>query len=478
MKKFYVTTSIPYVNAPPHIGFALELVQADVLARYHRSLKEDVFFLTGTDEHGAKIVKAAKDSGKSLDGFINETSDRFRFLTRALNISNNDFIRTTDTIRHWPAVKKIWLELKGKGDIYKKKYQGLYCIGCEAFYLEKDLISGKCPVHNTKLDVIDEENYFFKLSKYSRKIRKMIERNKIRIIPESRKNEVINFIDEGIEDISFSRSKERYWGFEVPDDKTQTMYVWVDALPNYISAIGFRENYKKFKKLWPADVHLIGKDIWKFHALIWPGILLSLGLDLPKTIFVHGFITVGGQKMSKSLGNVIDPFVLIEKYGADPLRYYLLREVPPTEDGDFTYEKFNERYNSDLAKGLGNLVSRIRAMADDIGFKKTKDKILESKIKEVKKNYKKALNDFKFNEALRLIWELISLSDKYIEEEKPWNRKDNSVLVLGSLLSVLDNIAELIAPFLPKTSEMILKEIERDKNSFKNKRGKALFPRI
>jgi len=481
MKKFYITTSIAYTNAPPHVGFALELIQADGIARYHKILGEDVFFLTGTDEHGIKIARKAKELEKDSQDFVDEISNKFKELTVALNISNNDFIRTTDEKRHWPAAEKVWLELKEKGDIYKKKYKGLYCIGCEAFILEKDLLNGKCPIHHKKPEVVEEENYFFRLSKYSKEVEKVIKKDKIKIIPESRKNETLSFIRQGVEDVSCSRERKKLeWGIPVPGDDAQTIYVWFEALINYISALGFAENNERFKKFWPADVHCIGKDILRFHSLLWPTILLSLGLKLPKSILVHGYLTSGGKKMSKSLGNVIDPFGLVRKYGTDAVRYFLLREIPPTEDGDFTYEKFEGRYNSDLASGIGNLLARVRVMADGIGFEENNLKIIEPKIKETRENYKKTLEEFKFNEALRAIWGLISFCDKYIEKEKPWEKKENSPQVLGNLLVVLDNIAELLQPFLPETSERIIKEVARDKKSgkFINKRGKLLFPRI
>ncbi len=501
MNKFYITTSIVYTNAPPHIGFALELIQADVIARYRQLLGEDVFFLTGTDEHGSKIAKKAKELGKNPKDFVDEISDRFKKLTRVLNISNNDFIRTTDEKKHWPAVKKVWLKLKENGDIYKKKYKGLYCLGCEAFLQDKDLVDGKCPNHQKEPEVVEEENYFFKLSKYSKEIEKIIEKDKIKIIPETRKNEILSFIKQGVEDISCSRLREKLqWGIPVPDDNTQTIYVWFDALINYISALGYAERSDKFKKLWPTDVHCIGKDILRFHSLLWPAMLLSLDLKLPKIILVHGYLTSGGQKMSKSLGNVIDPFELVEKYssadspqaGTDAVRYYLLREIPSTGDGDFTYQKFEGRYNSDLASGIGNLLARVRVMAESqlkIQNSKlkttTQNSKVKNKIQETQKNYKKSLEEFKFNEALKSIWDLISFSDKYIEKEKPWDNKNQkskikNQKVLEDLLFVLDNIAELLKPFLPETSERIIKEIERDKKTgkFINKRGKLLFPRI
>ncbi len=494
-KKFYITTSIPYTNAPPHIGFALEVIQADVLARYHRTLGEDVFFLTGTDEHGIKTLRAAKEVGKEPKEFSDEVSEKFKALNKILNISNNDFIRTTDEIRHKPAVEKVWKKLEKSGDIYKKKYKGFYCAGCEAFITKKDLKGGKCPIHQKEVELIEEKNYFFRLSKYAAKIKKLIEKDKFKIIPKTRKNETLSTIRQGLEDVSFSRTKDKYWGFAVPGDPSQILYVWCDALPNYISAIGYYKEDKQFKKYWPADVHCLGKDIMRFHTIFWPAILLSLRLELPKTIFVHGFITVRGQKMSKSLGNVVDPFELVEKYGTDAVRYYLLREITPTNDGDFTYEKFEGRYNSDLASGIGNLLARIRVMADNqiknqkgTSSSQARAKIktinqnskIEEKIQEAKDKCKIALEGFKFNEALKSIWDLISFSDKYIDKERPWEKKENSPKVLGNLLVVLDNIAKILKPFLPETSERIIKEIKRDKKSgkFANKRGKLLFPKI
>ncbi len=470
-KKFYITTSIAYTNASPHIGFTQEVVQTDALARYHRLLGEDVFFLTGTDENGAKVAKAAEEEGKNPKEFADEISEQFKALKQILNLSNDDFIRTTDQKRHWPTVQKVWLKLKGNGDIYKKKYKGLYCIGCEAFIKEKDLIDGKCPIHQQKPEAIEEENYFFKLSKYSKQIEKVIKRDEIKIIPESRKNEILSFIKQGLEDISCSRLRKNLkWGIPVPNDDTQTIYIWLEALVNYISALGYAKDEDKFKRYWPADVHCVGKDIFKFHSLLWPAMLLSINLPLPKTIFVHGFITVGGQKMSKSLGNVIDPFELVKKYGTDPVRYFLLREIPPTEDGDFTYQKFEGRYNSDLASGLGNLVARVLTMAKKLKTT-TQNSKLKKEIDNTWKKYKKALEEFKFNEALIPIWELISFCDRYIEKERPWEEKENQEEVIGNLLFTISNIAEMLKPFLPETSEKIFKQL-------KTKEAKPLFPRI
>lgn len=465
--KFYITTSIAYTNAPPHIGFALELVQADIIARYQRIFKKDVFFLTGTDEHGLKIQRKAKEERKKPAVFVNEISKKFKELTKLLNISNNDFIRTSDKKKHWPTVEKIWEQLIRRGDIYKMKYKGLYCVGCEDFIKEKDLLDGKCPNHQKEPEIVEEENYFFRLSKYSQQVKKEIKNNKIKIIPQSRKNEILSFINQGIEDVSCSRSKEKLkWGIPVPKDSSQIIYVWFEALLNYL----FPRNY------WPADVHCLGKDIFRFHGLLWPAMLTALDLPRPRIILVHGFITVAGKKMSKSLGNTVNPFQLIEKYGTDAVRYFLLREIPPTEDGDFTYEKFEQRYNADLAKGLGNFVARVVTLAGRLNKQNKKNKNtaknlkLKKEIDKTWKNYRRALDNFKFNDALIAVWKLIAFCDKYIEKEKPWEeggKKD----VINDLLLVVVEIVELLKPFLPETSERILKQV-------KNKKSKPLFPRI
>ena len=474
--KFYITTSIPYTNAPPHIGFALEAVQADVLARYHRYLGEDVFFLTGTDEHGLKTLRAAEALGKTPQEFADEISSKFKELAKVLNIFNDDFIRTTDKIKHKPAVEKFWEKLNEKGDIYKKKYKGYYCPGCEAFKTEKEIVDGKCPIHLKLLELVEEDNYFFRLSKYIKEIENKIKNNELKIIPDSRKNETLAMLKQGMEDVSFSRTKDKYWGIDVPGDSEQVMYVWCDALSNYISAIGYYKETKQFEKYWPADVHCLGKDIMKFHTIFWPAMLLSAGLELPKSIFVHGFINVDGQKMSKSLGNIVDPFELVKKYGADAVRYYLLREIVPTEDGDFTYQKFEARYNSDLAGGIGNLVARVFGIADRINPKskaqnpkQIQNLKLKKVIKKTKEDYKKTLENFKFNDALFAVWEIISFCDKYINEEKLWETKKPQVV--NDLFFAIKEIGVLLAPFLPETSEKIKKALESGKS-------KTLFPRI
>ena len=481
MNKFYITTSIAYINAPPHIGFALESVQADVLARSYRQKGKQVFFLTGTDEHGVKTVRAAESAGKTPRELVDENSEKFRQLKPALNLSWDNFIRTSDQKVHWPVAQELWRRLEKAGDLYKKTYKGLYCVGHEAFVTQKDLIPAGngnhsdrsievtliCRDHKKEPEIVEEENWFFRLANYSRELQTRIKANELRIVPETRKNEVLSFLKEGLEDVSFSRpSKDLSWGVPVPGDPTQTMYVWADALTNYISG---EDGVKKWEKQ-PADIHLIGKDILRFHAAIWPAMLLSVKLPLPKAIYVHGHILVGGEKMSKTVGNVVDPFELVGKYGVDAVRYYLLREIPSGEDGDFTYEKFEERYNGDLANGIGNFAARILTLAssdtntrihpnDTNNLEATVDK----KIKETKNLVNKKIEEFKLNEALEALWGLIHFGDQYANERKPWDKSqsaDRKAQIVFNLVVILDNVAAMLAPFLPATAEKITRSIK------------------
>ena len=474
-KKYYITTPIYYTNQAPHIGTAYTTVAADVLARYYRKLGEDVLFLTGTDEHGEKIAQAAKKANKSPQEFVDEIAELFKKAWEKLNISYDDFIRTTDE-KHKKGVEKFLLKLKDSGKIYQDEYRGLYCTGCEKFITKKELVDNKCPDHQKEPELISETNYFFKLNDFLPKVKKLIESNKLIIEPKERKKEVLSLLKQDLGNFSISRQNVK-WGIDLPFDKGQKTYVWVEALQNYITAIGYGDDSEKFNKYWPADLHLIAKDIVKFHAIFWPALLLATGLELPKKIFVHGFFTVEGQKMSKSLGNVIDPVYLADRYSADAVRYFLLREISFGQDGDFSIKRLEERYNSDLANGLGNLVSRVLTLSEKIGAKAEKaDKEFSSEIKSVQEKCKKTIEEIKFNETLESIWQLISFCDEYVEKNKPWelikNDQEKSKEVLGQLLTTTKEIANLLEPFMPETSEKILNQIKQ------NKKTEALFPRL
>lgn len=476
MKKVFISTSIPYVNASPHLGHALELVQADVIARYHRLLGDRVFFLSGTDENSLKNVRSAENAGENVADFVYNNYLNFYNLKEILNISFNDFIRTTEK-RHFDGAQKLWMACKK--DIYKKKYSGLYCVGCEEYYKENDLIDGLCPEHKVAPELIEEENYFFKLSNYQEKIKELIEKDEVKIIPQSRKNEILSFVNSGLQDFCISRTSERAkgWGIDVPGDETQKMWVWFDALSNYINALGYgSDDESKFLEFWQNNdlkIHIIGKGINRFHSVYWLAILLSAGISLPKILFVHGYITVDGQKMSKSLGNVINPYDLVEKYGCDAVRYFLLREIPALGDGDFTFEKFEKRYNSDLAGGIGNLLSRTLTMINkkNIIFNRNPEAIFVDKNQEVNKKIKD--NFIQFNDALSEIWELVSFCDKYIDEKKPWaiEDKDENEIVFSNIIYSLKNISQMLKPFLPYTAEKIEEQI-------KTLKPEPLFPRI
>lgn len=470
MNKFYLTTAIPYVNAKPHIGHALEFVQADIVARYHRLIGNDVRFLTGSDENAIKNVKAAEDAGIPVQNFIDQNAELFKGLGKKLNVSFDVFQKGSSK-EHHKASQKLW-ELC-KHDIYKKDYTGKYCVGCELFYENNELNeNGECFEHPGKrLEEVSEENYFFKLSNYTDQIKKLIETDEIKIVPENRKHEVLSFLSQGLNDISISRSNERAkkWGVPVPDDPTQRMYVWFDALNIYQSGIGFGSNDAEYKKWWPADVHVIGKGILRFHAVYWPAFLLSAGLKLPKTIFVHEYITINGEKMSKTLGNVIDPVQFIEKYGADALRLYFLKHLSPFADGDFSEKKFIEAYNSDLANGLGNLVARVAKLLELNKVYPGTDKT-----KEISHDVKPFIEEFKFDIAINSIFERAKGLDKVINEKKPWEKEGFHRQVLWTeLIQGLRQIAFDLKLFLPETAEKIEEIFKGPKISYKN----PLFPR-
>ncbi|MDO8558504.1 MAG: methionine--tRNA ligase [bacterium] len=495
MSKSYITTAIPYVNAKPHIGFALELVQADVIARAHKEAGDDVRFLTGTDENSIKNVQAAEKAGVPIQQFVDENANVFFKLTQSLNIGADYFIRTTEE-RHKKGAQKFWEACKK--DIFQKEYEGLYCTGCETFYLEKELENGLCPEHKTQPEPVHEKNYFFKLSDYSKFLLDAFENNKIRIHPKSRQNEVLNFIKEGLEDFSISRSNERAknWGIPVPGDDSQMMYVWFDALTNYINALGYGSGDEAlFEKYWNAPdaevLHVIGKGIMRFHAIYWPAMLESAGI-FPKNgidIMVHGYVTVNGQKISKSIGNTVDPFELVEKYGADAVRYFLLREIPATEDGDFSEEKFIQRYNSDLANGLGNLVSRVATLAEKSGIANLgrSDETFTKPMEDAERRINVGLVDYQLHMALSVLWELVMLGNQYIDEQKPWSKSgDDTESILANLSRLILRIRRLSRRFLPD----IYKEIDKqfgiaddtltiDRNvKLRVHKGKPLFPRI
>ncbi len=467
MAQFYITTAIDYVNARPHIGHAFEKVLADVIARWHRLNKEEVFFLTGVDENAQKNVQAAEKAGLPIKEFIDKNTALFLELCKKLNISYNKFIRTSAS-EHAKVVQEILRKIIKNGDIYKGEYEGYYCTGCEAFITEKELIDGKCPEHNIEPEYRKEEAYFFKLSKYRDELIKFAENY---IVPDSRKNEIIARLKEGLNDLCISR-KGAKWGIDFPDDKNFKVYVWVDALINYISGA---------KEKWPADVHVIGKGINWFHSVIWPALLLSAGYELPKKLLVHGYLNLGGKKISKSLGNIIDPLELLEKYPVDSVRFSLMR-CSVFDDSDYSEEILIERHNNELANKLGNLVSRVTALAEKYGVEKCENKLVKKlDIEKIKQNFEK----FEVDKALNEIFAFVDICNEYIQNKKPWETKDKKVLY--ELLDSIKAIGILLWPFLPETSEKIAKqfgfkieidEIEKPLKIEKIKKSEILFRKI
>lgn len=468
MDKFYICTAIAYVNAAPHMGHALEFILTDAIARYKRMQGFDTFFLTGTDEHGVKNYTTAKKAGMDTQAFVDQNAKIFEELKPILDLSNDGFIRTTDRERHYTASQKLWNKLLEQDDLYEKEYEGLYCTGCEAFLAVRDLVDGNCAIHKRAPELVKEKNYFFRLSKYSEQIAKLIASDTLKIIPSFRKNEILNMVEEGLHDVSFSRPKSVLpWGVEVPNDPDQVMYVWCDALTNYISGIGYTEESDTFKRYWPADVQVIGKDIVRFHAGVWIGMLLSAGLPIPKSILVHGFLTHNGEKMSKSIGNVVDPLAIVDRYGLDAMRYYLLREIPSGRDGDFNDELFVQRYNSDLANNLGNLVNRVHTLISrndisDFSFNEHAGEYRE-KAEETWKKYESDMNDYNIHEAVFHVWRLVDYANRMIEQEKPWslvkNDPEKGRAVLSNLLEIIRHISMMIAPVIPRSSAEIRKQI-------------------
>ncbi len=478
-RKFYITTAIPYVNAAPHIGHALEFVQTDAIARYRKARGDGVGLVTGSDENSLKNVHAAEAKKITPAQLCEQNAEVFKKMGDRIGLSYTSFRRTSIQKDHWPGVHRLWELCAKAGDVYKKKYRGLYCVGCESFYEESELPDGVCPEHKTKPETVEEENYFFRLSKYQDRLEKLVESGELKILPATKKNEVLGFIKGGLQDFSISRSVTRAkgWGVPVPGDDKQIMYVWFDALGTYLTGIGYGTDEAQFNKYWPADVHVIGKGILRFHAVYWPAILLSAGLALPKTVFVHGYITVEGQKMSKSLGNIVDPFMLIDKYGVDPLRYYFLSEVPTFDDGDFSEKLLAEKNNSELGANVGNLVNRTMVFltnnfAGEIphGEPTGEDKAFLESQKAQYGKVAQALDELRLKDALDSAMAFSSSVNKFFQDSAPWKSVKEDRAKAAASLYVLANqvkdVAILMSPFLPNTSDSIFAQLGMEKKGW------------
>ena len=472
MGKFYLTTAIPYVNAAPHLGHVLEFIQTDAIARYQRLLGNDVALVTGADENSLKNVQAAEKLGISVAELCRRNSAVFEEMAKKIGLSYTSFQRTSDKEKHWPGVQRVWELCDKRGDIYKKKYRGLYCVGCEAFYEPEELPGGECPEHKTKPEEIEEENYFFRLSKYQSELERLIESDELKVLPQTRKNEILSFIRGGLKDFSISRSVSRAkgWGVPVPNDPSQIEYVWFDALGTYITGIGYGTDDEKFAKYWPADAHVIGKGILRFHAVYWPAMLLSAGLPLPKTVFVHGYITVEGQKMSKSLGNVVDPNHLIAKYGVDPLRYCLLGAVPTFEDGDFSERTLVETSNNELLANIGNLVNRTLVFT----YREFMGCVPEAELSESDLAFANEqtarfsevgafMGNMQLKDALHLAMHCGKEANAYFQKSEPWkSAKEDKARCAASIYVLLHQVKDLaivLEPFIPNTSAEIFRQL-------------------
>ena len=475
-KKFYITTTLPYTNSDPHIGFATELIKADVIARWHRLKGEEVFFNTGTDEHGLKIHQLAEAAGLSAREFCEPYANNFKKLCADLDISITNFIRTTDE-HHVSAAQEFWKRCEANGDIYKKNYQVKYCVGCEMEKTESDLENGRCPLHpNREIEIIEEENYFFRFSKYGEALLKFYNDNPDFVVPNHRFNEIKNFVAGGLQDFSISRLKSKMPnGVPVPGDDDQVMYVWFDALVNYVSTLGWPEDKDNFQGFWPG-MQVCGKDNLRQQTAMWQAMLLSAGLPNSTQVLIFGFLTANGQKISKSAGNGVDPFEFIVKYGCDPLRYYLLTDILPFEDGDFSESKLRLKYNADLANGLGNLIARVSNLLEKNGIETDLSKNVSLERLAWYGNFNEKMNAYKFNEALSVLWESIRACDEKLSASAPWKmtEKEEIKKVLEPIAQEILDIAYCLQAFMPKTASAILDNF----NNQQIKKGESLFPRL
>jgi len=465
-----LTTTLPYVNSDPHVGFALEIVQADIIARYHRLMHDEVFFNTGTDEHGMKIYRKAQEAGRDVQDYVDEYAARFSKLKEKLDLSYDAFIRTTD-LRHVAAAQEFWKRCEANGDIYKKEYKVKYCVGCELEKTESELEDGTCPVHpNLEVELIEEENYFFRFSKYQEALVRLYDERPDFVVPAHRLKEIRAFVERGLQDFSISRLKEKMpWGVEVPGDPEHVMYVWFDALVNYVSTLCWPE--ERYKQWWPS-IQFAGKDNLRQQSAMWQAMLMSAGLEPSKQILIHGFITSGGAKMSKSVGNVIDPIAVVDQYGTDALRYYLARHVHPFEDSDMTMERFHEAYTANLANGLGNLVSRVMKLAET-----HLDEPVEKPRKvDCPQQYKDALSKYEYNQVMDLIWSKIGASDRRMTDEAPFkvvkSDPERGKEIIRELALELFHIGCMLTPFMPATAKLIKETVVA------NKKPETMFPRI
>jgi len=469
MKKVSLTTTLPYVNSDPHVGFALEIVQADAVARYHRLMGDDVFFNTGTDEHGIKIYRKAQEAGQTPQEYVDSYAAKFELLKDKLGLSYDAFIRTTDE-HHIEAAQEFWKRCEANGDIYKKHYKVKYCVGCELEKTDSELVDGKCPIHpNLEIELIEEENYFFRFSNYQDKLLQLYDERQDFVVPAHRLNEICAFVERGLQDFSISRLKEKMpWGVAVPGDDEHVMYVWFDALVNYVSTLGWPD--EKYQEWWP-NIQFAGKDNLRQQSAMWQAMLMSAGLEPSRQIFIHGFITSGGQKMSKSLGNVINPIDVVDQYGTEALRYFLLRHIHPSEDSDFTMERFHECYTANLVNGVGNLVSRVMKLAET----HLDEPIAKPSKVDCPKEYKEAMKEYDFNAAMDLIWRHIGAADQRMTDEAPFKLVKTDAEAGKKVIAELAHecliIGCMLTPFLPETAHAIKHTV------LANKKPESLFPR-